>query len=371
MDHKVSKDMISSGMIPSGEKTQADLGRTQYGSAPSPSSLMEAYRSIYEHHQKDKDGNTIPHQEDLNEGKMPEGLKNYLMKKGKKEDKKDVKEENLEERRGASVQQLAQNRKDAFKKPTPSGSNKRAEMSIKRRGDKKFVFNKPTSASNRRAEMSIKRREMQNKPTSSTPVKTSIGGGNAGASTDSGGTSMSTVRTVTTSTPTTSTPTTTTTSKPTPKPSAFSKTPNQQRAQSMAKDRIASGKSISQVKAANKQSMRDRARDRFAAFKARRLMSDVDLFDIVKGQLIDEGYEEKEVIKIMINLSEDQLNELLGGRPGDGYIGHPNLKIKNPLSKQQIKKPVMPNAQGGGLLNRTAGQLGDRKMQIQKMMQGM
>ena len=92
MDHKVSKDMISSGMIPSGEKTQADLGRTQYGSAPSPSSLMDAYRTIYEHHQKDADGNVIPHEEKekLNEGKMPEGLKNYLMKKnGKKEDKKD------------------------------------------------------------------------------------------------------------------------------------------------------------------------------------------------------------------------------------------------------------------------------------------
>ena len=173
---------------------------------------------------------------------------------------------------------------------------------------------------------------------------------------------MSTVRTVTTSTPTT---TTTSTPTPTPKPSA------QQRAQSMAKDRIASGKSISQVKASNKQSMRDRARDRFAAFKARRLMSDVDLFDIVKGQLIDEGYEEKEVIKIMINLSEDQLNELLGGIKGDGYIGHPNLKIKNPLSKKQIKKPVMPNAQGGGLINRTAGQLGDRKMELQKLMKGM
>ena len=64
MDHKVSKDMISSGMIPSGEKTQSDLGRTQYGSAPSPSSLMDAYKSIYEHHQKDKDGNTIPHEEE-------------------------------------------------------------------------------------------------------------------------------------------------------------------------------------------------------------------------------------------------------------------------------------------------------------------
>ena len=47
MDHKVSKDMISSGMIPSGEKTQSDLGRTQYGSTPSPSKLMDAYKSMY------------------------------------------------------------------------------------------------------------------------------------------------------------------------------------------------------------------------------------------------------------------------------------------------------------------------------------
>ena len=95
MDHKVSKDMISSGMIPSGEKTQADLGKTQYGSAPSPNKLMDAYKSMYEHHQKDKDGNTIPHEgEELNEGKIPAGLQAYLdKKKGKKEDKKEVKEE--------------------------------------------------------------------------------------------------------------------------------------------------------------------------------------------------------------------------------------------------------------------------------------
>ena len=94
MDHKVSKDMISSGMTPSGEKTQADLGRTQYGSAPSPSKLMDAYKSMYEHHQKDKDGNTIPHEgEELNEGKIPAGLQAYLdKKKGKKEDKKEMKE---------------------------------------------------------------------------------------------------------------------------------------------------------------------------------------------------------------------------------------------------------------------------------------
>ena len=98
MDHKVSKDMISSGMTPSGEKSQADLGRTQYGSAPSPSKLMDAYKSMYdkkeevinEHHKKDKDGNTIPHEdEELNEGKIPAGLQAYLdKKKGKKMNKK-------------------------------------------------------------------------------------------------------------------------------------------------------------------------------------------------------------------------------------------------------------------------------------------
>ena len=74
MDHKVSRDMISSGMTPSGEKSQEDLGRTQYGSAPSPSKLMDAYKSIYEHHQKDKDGNTIPHEDDVKEAKEEGGM---------------------------------------------------------------------------------------------------------------------------------------------------------------------------------------------------------------------------------------------------------------------------------------------------------
>jgi hypothetical protein len=68
MDNRIANDMISSGMIPSGEKKKEDLSRTQYGSAPSPNKLMDAYKSMYEHHQKDKDGNTIPHEgEELNE----------------------------------------------------------------------------------------------------------------------------------------------------------------------------------------------------------------------------------------------------------------------------------------------------------------
>ena len=111
MDHKISKDMISSGLTPSGEKTQADLGRTQYGSAPSPSSLMEAYRSIYEHHQKDADGNVIPHEEEeVKEGKMPEGLKNYLMKKkGKKDDKKEDKKDEMK-KEGADLFDVVKNK---------------------------------------------------------------------------------------------------------------------------------------------------------------------------------------------------------------------------------------------------------------------
>ena len=103
MDNRIANDMISSGMIPSGEKKKEDLGRTQYGSAPSPNALLDAYKSMYdkkeevinEHHKKDADGNTIPHEheEELNEGKIPAGLQAYLdKKKGKKEDKKEMKE---------------------------------------------------------------------------------------------------------------------------------------------------------------------------------------------------------------------------------------------------------------------------------------
>ena len=68
------------------------------------------------------------------------------------------------------------------------------------------------------------------------------------------------------------------------------------------------------------------------------------------------------------DLKGDQIDEFIGGRPGDGYIGHPNLDIKNPLAKKQDKKKVIPNSQGGGLLNRTAAKIGDRNMEINKLL---
>jgi hypothetical protein len=226
MDHKVSKDMISSGMIPSGEKTQADLGRTQYGSAPSPSSLMEAYQSIYEHHQKDADGKVIEHdeKEELNEGKMPEGLKNYLMKKGKKKDDKDMKE--------------------------------------------------------------------------------MYGGGSS----------------------------TNTTPKPNPT------TP------------------------AKKPGLIQRLKDRTAATNAAiNQMNDVDLFDLVKGRLIDEGCDEQEAIKIMVNISEEELQQIvemdnLGGPAAiAGILGATALGAKKMI--QGVK----------GMRNK----LQQKTKEKDKMMQGM
>jgi len=58
----------------------------------------------------------------------------------------------------------------------------------------------------------------------------------------------------------------------------------------------------------------------------------------------------------------ESLNEFLGGKPGDGYIGHPNLDIKNPFAKKQTKKEVLPNARGGGMVNRVGAGIGDARM---------
>ena len=92
MDHRVAKDMISSGMIPSGEKKKEDLSRPQYGTVPSPNALADAYKSMYdkkeevinEHHQKDKDGNTIPHEdEEIKEsGDVFDTVVNHFLNEG-------------------------------------------------------------------------------------------------------------------------------------------------------------------------------------------------------------------------------------------------------------------------------------------------
>ena len=96
-----------------------------------------------------------------------------------------------------------------------------------------------------------------------------VGGGNAGASTDSGGTSMSTIKSVPVEK-----------EKPEVKKPEISTMTKQgkprTKAQMMAAKRIGSGTpknpdtTIAQVKKSNEDSMRARAKERFAAFKAKR-----------------------------------------------------------------------------------------------------
>ena len=63
-----------------------------------------------------------------------------------------------------------------------------------------------------------------------------------------------------------------------------------------------------------------------------------------------------------------QLDEFLAGKPGDGYIGHPNLDIKNPFAKKQVKREVLPGSRGGGAVNRVGAAIGDRNMRLNRML---
>ena len=245
MDHKISKDMISSGMIPSGEKTQADLGRIQYGSAPSPSSLMDAYKSIYEHHQKDKDGNTIPHEgEELNEGKIPAGLQAYLdKKKGKKEDKKDMKEENIDEMAplALAVPALAKGAAALLSKKAIAG----AAVKLGSKAAAKTILKKGVAGAAKQGAVAAGKGIMKK------PVETAVVA------------------------------------------SALKPGPQIPKAQ-----------------------MNPRAK--MTGARTAGMYASADLFDIVKGQLLDEGIDEKDALKIMVELSQEDLNIIVN----EGVVGN-------------------------------------------------
>ena len=103
------------------------------------------------------------------------------------------------------------------------------------------------------------------------------------------------------------------------------------------------------------------------SIRNRRLNMDIDLFDLVKGYLLGEGYAETEesAIVMMVNMSEgwrESILEVIGGQSGDGYIGHPKLGIKNPMSPP--KKGVTSAPKNTGL----AGRLGNRAAQMDAAM---
>jgi len=253
MDHKVSKDMISSGMTPSGEKTQADLGRTQYGSAPSPSRLMDAYHSMYqtqkeetleEHHQKDKNGNTIPHEdEELNEGKIPAGLQAYLdKKKGKKEDKEGKKED---------IKEYAALATGALKM---LGAKKAAAVVAK-----KGVMKSTALAADRAKNVAVKK------------VK------------------------------------------------------------DIAQNPVVQSQAISAMSSGGQQKKQTTGT----------VSASADLFDIVKGKLLDEGLNEEEIRDIMLTLTPDEiLNEISVGKMAD-YISAADKDVQKTASNIQKGNGVM------------------------------
>ena len=194
------------------------------------------------------------------------------------------KPEDLEERvRGGGV---SSNPVKPFEKPSPQVSGNRGNRPEVKGG---ITFKKPTpSSSNKGAEMSIKKRTPvpSNTDASGKVIPTTaeirakagnkVGGGNAGASTDSGGTSQSTIKSVEQK-PEIKKPEI---KKPEIKKPEISKFTKQgklrTKAQMMAAKRIGSGTAknpdttIAQVKQSNEDSMRARAKERFAAFKAKR-----------------------------------------------------------------------------------------------------
>ena len=58
----------------------------------------------------------------------------------------------------------------------------------------------------------------------------------------------------------------------------------------------------------------------------------------------------------------EQIDEVLGGQAGDGYIGHPRLGIKNPLAKKQTTTNTAPKNTG------LAGRMGNRASQMDAAM---
>ena len=410
MDHRVSKDMISSGMTPSGEKSQADLGKSQYGSAPSPNRLMDAYHSmyqnqkeetldemlgkgggsitprpakrrkqtksldqvkadnetrkqkerersarareedkeveyfigsmmdrgeklrdaktspeaqkferdkfregqrrfkgnygenvdllaayyaVYEHHQKDENGNTIPHDDDVKEGKIPAGLQAYLdKKKGKKKDDDD----NGDEKKG--------------KKGKKSKGGKPDFLDLDKDGDKKEPMKKASKEMKEgygaAAKVALK---------AAKPVAKKVGKflkNNAGNITNAGLTGL----TVASFLP-----------RPQPKDTKEEKEQVNEFLGTAVGGTVGTalggpvgglvGGTLGAVtgeiakKTMNKMKNPIVSKNIGQNKKLSSISAGVDLFDVVKGRLLDEGLSEEEIREIMLSLTpEEIMNEM-------------------------------------------------------------
>ena len=101
-----------------------------------------------------------------------------------------------------------------------------------------------------------------------------------------------------------------------------------------------------------------------------------EAYDLVLDYVLSEGHADtvEEAHYVMTQMDEETIKtivEFIGGRPGDGYIGHPNLDIKNPFAKKKIKTTVTDKSDAGKLsdinVNKVGATIGDRNMTLKKM----
>ena len=194
------------------------------------------------------------------------------------------KPEDLEERRGSSVEQLKKNRETVLPATPPQkgaggGVGNPTNVRGSGAGTAKPIV-RGAQGRTRRPQPEIKKFPSTAEIRAKNP--NAVGGGNAGASTDAG---LASTANMPKATPVSAEPkkpvvsTTTKQGKPRTK------------AQMMAAKRIAAGKSISDVKQSSRDAMKARAAERFAAFKAKRAekksaMEEYTPYDIVLEYLL-------------------------------------------------------------------------------------
>ena len=194
------------------------------------------------------------------------------------------KPEDLEERRGSSVEQLKKNRETVLPATPPQkgaggGVGNPTNVRGSGAGTVKPIV-RGAQGRTRRPQPEIKKFPSTAEIRAKNP--NAVGGGNAGASTDAG---LASTANMPKATPVSAEPkkpvvsTTTKQGKPRTK------------AQMMAAKRIAAGKSISDVKQSSRDAMKARAAERFAAFKAKRAekksaMEEYTPYDIVLEYLL-------------------------------------------------------------------------------------
>jgi len=64
-------------------------------------------------------------------------------------------------------------------------------------------------------------------------------------------------------------------------------------------------------------------------------MEEVDVFDIVKGHLIDEGATEEEALKAMLSMTEEQINAIVEGAPY--LVTNADKKANTPAYQNYLK----------------------------------